>query len=150
MMLQSVQRNAVILGLFAIATAAILALTNAGTVDKIRCNKQAALEHSLHQVMPEDYFDNNLLLDVISVEDPLLGRKQHHIYRARKQGAAAGAVLEATAPDGYGGALSLLIGIDAKGVITGVRVVPPHTETPGFGDQVELKKSDRILGFTGP
>ncbi len=148
-MIRSVQRNAIILGLFAIATAAALAITNAGTLDRIRCNKQAALQSSLHQVMPAALFDNSLLADVITVNDALLGRGAHHIYRARRQGDSAGAVMEATAADGYGGSLSLLIGVNAEGIVQGVRVVPPHNETPGLGDKVELKKSDWVLSFNG-
>lgn len=149
MITQSITRNAVILGLFAIATAATLALTNQGTIDRIRCNKQAALENSLHEVMPAGRFDNDLLADVISVNDALLGRGEHHVYRARLQQQPAGAVIEATAPDGYGGALRLLVGVDAQGTITGVRLVPPHNETPGLGDKVELKKSPWVLSFDG-
>ena len=41
------------------------------------------------------------------------------------------------------------MGVSADGTITGVRVVPPHNETPGLGDKVELKKSDWILDFNG-
>lgn len=149
MMFRSVQRNAIILGLFAIATAAALALTNAATLDRVRCNKQIAFTNTLEQVLPADHYDNSLLTDFITVEDPLLGRKTHHIYRGRLQGKPAGLIFEATAPDGYGGALSLLVGINVEGSLTGVRVIPPHNETPGLGDKAELKKSDWILGFDG-
>lgn len=144
---KSISRNALILGLFAITTAATLALTNEGTLDTIRCNRQQALEHSLHEVMPPARADNDLLADRITVEDPLLGRGEHRIYRARQNHKAAGAVIEAVAPDGYGGAISLLVGVDENGTVTGVRVVPPHNETPGLGDRIELKKSDWIFGF---
>lgn len=149
MMLQSISKNAVILGLFAIATAATLALTNEGTLQRIQCNKQHALESSLLEVMPKALFDNALLQDVIVVEDPSLARKPQHLYRARLNDKPAGVVIEASAPDGYGGAISLLVGIDASGDITGVRVVPPHNETPGLGDKVELKKSPWVLSFNG-
>jgi electron transport complex protein RnfG len=149
MMRQAITRNSLILGLFAITTAGVLALTNNATVPKIECNRQAALNSSLLEVMPAQQFDNTLLTDFITVNDPLLGRNGHHIYRARLDGEPNGAVLEATAPDGYGGKLSLLVGVSADGTITGVRVVPPHNETPGLGDKVELKKSDWVLDFNG-
>jgi electron transport complex protein RnfG len=57
--------------------------------------------------------------------------------------------MEATAPEGYGGAIELLVGVNANGEITGVRVVPPHNETPGLGDKIETKKSDWIYSFDG-
>ena len=149
MMQQAITRNSVILGLFAIATAGTLALTNEATLPKIECNRQQALASSLYQVMPAGMADNNLLQDWITVSDPLLGRGDHHVYRARQNNQPSGVVLEAVAPDGYGGRISLLVGVDMNGIITGVRVVPPHNETPGLGDKVELKKSDWILSFDG-
>ena len=38
----------------------------------------------------------------------------------------------AVAAHGYGGMISMLVGIDADGVVTGVRIIE-HTETPGLG-----------------
>ncbi len=149
MMRYAITKNAVILGLFAIGTAATLATTNEATLDQVRCNKQQALMTSLNQVMPHHQHDNDLLADRITVNDPLLGRSEQHLYRARLNGENSGAVLEATAPDGYGGAIALIVGVDTQGQVQGVRVVPPHNETPGLGDSIETKKSDWILGFNG-
>lgn len=149
MMRQAITKNAVILSLFAIGTAATLAITNELTISKVECNKQAALMKSLNEVMPHDQHDNDLLADRITVNDPLLGRSEHNIYRARLGDNASGAVLEATAPDGYGGNIALIVGVNAQGTVSGVRVVPPHNETPGLGDNVETKKSDWIYGFDG-
>ncbi|BAP14519.1 MAG: electron transporter RnfG [Alcanivorax borkumensis] len=149
MMRYAITKNAVILGLFAIGTAATLAITNEATLDQVRCNKQQALMTSLNQVMPHHQHDNDLLADRITVNDPLLGRSEQHLYRARLNGENSGAVLEANAPDGYGGAIALIVGVDTQGQVQGVRVVPPHNETPGLGDSIETKKSDWILGFNG-
>ena len=149
MMRYAITKNAVILGLFAIGTAATLAITNEATLDQVRCNKQQALMTSLNQVMPHHQHDNDLLADRITVNDPLLGRSEQHLYRARLNGENSGAVLEATAPDGYGGAIALIVGVDTQGQVQGVRVVPPHNETPSLGDSIETKKSDWILGFNG-
>ena len=149
MMRYAITKNAVILSLFAISTAAALAITNELTIGKVECNKQAALMASLNEVMPHDRHDNDLLADRITVSDPLLGRNGHHIYRARLDGKPNGAVLEATAPDGYGGNIALIVGVDTQGKVQGVRVVPPHNETPGLGDKIETKKSDWIYGFNG-
>ena len=149
MMQHAITRNSLILGLFAIATAGTLALTNEATLPRIECNQQQALASSLHQVMPADRADNNLLQDWITVTDPLLGSGEHRIYRARQDGKPNGAVLETVAAEGYGGRINLLVGVDMNGTITGVRVVPPHNETPGLGDKIEAKKSDWIKSFNG-
>ena len=149
MMRQAISRNMVILSVFAIGTAATLAITNELTIGKVECNKQAALMASLNEVMPHEQHDNDLLADRLTVSDPLLGRNGHHVYRARLDGEPNGAVLEATAPDGYGGNIALIVGVDTQGKVQGVRVVPPHNETPGLGDKIETKKSDWIYGFNG-
>jgi electron transport complex protein RnfG len=149
MMRQAISRNMVILSVFAIGTAATLAITNELTIGKVECNKQAALMASLNEVMPHEKHDNDLLADRLTVSAPLLGRNGHHVYRARLDGEPSGAVLEATAADGYGGNIALIVGVDTQGKVQGVRVVPPHNETPGLGDKIETKKSDWIYGFNG-
>lgn len=149
MMRQAITRNALVLSLFAIGTAAMLAFTNNSTLPQIQCNRELALKNSLLEVIPADRFDNVLLADSISVEDPLLGRGEHMIYRARLQDSPTGMVVQATAPDGYGGAIRLLIGVAQDGTLTGVRMIPPHNETPGLGDNIDIRKSDWITGFNG-
>jgi electron transport complex protein RnfG len=79
----------------------------------------------------------------------LLGRGDHTVYRARLNNEPSGVVMQATAPDGYGGAIRLLVGVDRNGVLTGVRMIPPHNETPGLGDAIDVRKSDWITRFTG-
>lgn len=59
-----------------------------------------------------------------------------------------GYALETVAPDGYSGAIRLIVGTDAKGAVSAVRVLA-HKETPGLGDKIELKKSDWINSFVG-
>lgn len=149
MIRDAITRNAVVLSLFAIGTAAMLAFTNNQTLPQIECNRQQALQQSLLEVMPAHHFDNVLLADTIQVSDPLLGRGEHWVYRARQGDTPAGLVLETIAPDGYGGAIALLVGVDANGVLTGVRMIPPHNETPGLGDAIDVRKSDWITRFTG-
>ena len=58
------------------------------------------------------------------------------------------------APLGYGGPIDLLIGFEIKKNHTksfvrlhGVRVIPPHKETPGLGDKILPEYSDWILSF---
>jgi Na+-translocating ferredoxin:NAD+ oxidoreductase subunit G len=149
MMREAISRNALVLSLFAISTAALLALTNSRTLPQIECNREKSLEGSLLEVMPAQRFDNVLLADSVSVADPLLGRGAHTVYRARMNNNPAGVVIQATAPDGYGGAIRLLVGVDKNGVLTGVRMIPPHNETPGLGDAIDVRKSDWITRFTG-
>ena len=57
-------------------------------------------------------------------------------------------IVPATAPDGYGGAIELIVGINADGTVAGVRVVA-HKETPGLGDKIDARKSRWIDAFAG-
>lgn len=149
MMQHAMTRSALILSLFAIATAGTLALTNRATLPRIACNAEDALRNSLAQVMPAERHDNALLADAITVTDKRLGRGEHQVWRARLDGKNSGAIIEAEAPDGYGGRIKLLVGVSANGTITGVRMVPPHNETPGLGDKIDIRKSGWMLGFEG-
>ncbi|MHA5866058.1 electron transport complex subunit RsxG, partial [Pseudomonas aeruginosa] len=69
-------------------------------------------------------------------------------YVARLHGQASAVILQASAPDGYSGAIQLLVGVTAQGRLLGVRVVA-HKETPGLGDRIELAKSPWVHGFDG-
>jgi electron transport complex protein RnfG len=145
----AISRNALILGLFAIGAAAALTLTQQATETRVFCNRQQALADTLAQVMPPARHDNRLREDRITVTDERLGPGPKALYRARRHGQPAGVVLQATAPDGYGGAIDLLVGLDRAGTVLGVRVIPPHHETPGLGDGIERRKSAWIVAFNG-
>ena len=102
------------------------------------------------QTLPPGSFDNNLIRDAqILPADPQLGLKRPGLaYVARKQGVANAVVLETIAPDGYAGEIRLLIGIQANGQISGVRVTG-HMETPGLGDYIEIGRNPWITQFNG-
>ena len=57
-------------------------------------------------------------------------------------------MLDVVAPDGYAGAIGLLVAVDRDGRVLGVRVTR-HGETPGLGDDIEVQRSDWITRFTG-
>lgn len=138
-----------ILGLFAVAGTGLVALTYDGTAERIAENEREYLLRSLHQIIPPDSHNNDIYTDVIQVRDPLLGTSQSvAVYRARRDKEPVAAVLASVAPDGYGGAIKLLVGINYDGTIAGVRVVS-HKETPGLGDAIEAERSPWILGFNG-
>lgn len=149
-MRRHILRSGLLLGVFAVAGTGVLLWIDAQTRDIIAANERATLLSRLHQVLPDSAYDNNLALDTIEVTAPeALGSKQPlTVYRARKDGRPVAAVLTVVAPDGYNGAIRLLVGVYTNGEISGVRVVS-HQETPGLGDAVEAAKSDWITRFAG-
>lgn len=147
---RAISKNSLVLGLFAIVTTAAIAATYLSTRDAIAAQERAAQAKALLQIVPRSRHDNSMLDDVLPVSDSALlslpGPEQIHI--ARQRGEVVAVIIPAVAPDGYGGTIKLITGINADGSIAGVRVVA-HNETPGLGDKVDLKKSDWVLGFNG-
>ncbi|NQD92872.1 electron transport complex subunit RsxG [Pseudomonas sp. CrR25] len=143
-------KNSLVLGLFAVATVGLVALVQQATASRITASEREAQVRALAEILPEGSYDNHLLDNRIDVHDPkLLGSKRPQpAYVAIKDGQPSAVILRATAPDGYSGAIQLLVGIRANGQLAGVRVLN-HRETPGLGDKVELSKSRWILGFDG-
>lgn len=141
--------GALILGLFAIVGTGLVALTQAGTAERIAENERQALLRNLHQVVSPSLHNNDIYADSIEVTDPMLGSAQPvRVYRARQDGQPVAAVIATIAPNGYGGGIKLLVGIRYDGTLTGVRVIS-HKETPGLGDAIEAERSDWVLGFNG-
>lgn len=139
----------VLLALYAVAGAGLVAFTYEQTAERIAANERAALLASLRALVPAETIDNDMLTDVIEVSAPaLLGGTTTTVYRGRKQGQPVAAVLTPVAPDGYSGPIKLLVAIGHDGGLTGVRVVS-HKETPGLGDRIEEEKSDWVHGFDG-
>lgn len=148
--LRNALRTGVILFVFAVVGTAMLAFTHDRTEPTITRGQLAEKRRLLSQVLPARLYDNDLLASQQSVPpDDLLGTRQtSSLWLARRDGAFSGVVLEAVAPDGYSGDIALLIGIDANGTVTGVRVTA-HRETPGLGDYIDRAKSEWIEQFSG-
>ena len=140
--------TAVLLGIFAIAGTGMVAYTYDNTADRIADNEREALLKSLHAIVPPSLHDNDLPSDTIQVTSKeLLGTsKPVTVYRARKDGKPVAAILTPVAPDGYNGAIKLLVAISYQGNIFGIRVIS-HQETPGLGDTIDTDKSDWVNEF---
>ncbi len=142
-------KNAAVLGLFAIVTVGAVTLLQQGTAERIQAAERAAQVRALGEILPAGSYDNHLLDDSVPIQDRLLGNKSPlPAYVAIKDGRPSAVILQAIAPDGYSGAIHLLVGIHADGRVAGVRVIG-HRETPGLGDKIELAKSRWIRSFEG-
>ncbi len=147
-MVKSSARGAAIMIAFAVVFTGLMAVVYGLTKTIVQANEDHARLALITQVLPAGSYDNNLLADVKTITDPALGDGEHHVYLARKSGKVVAVVAEATAPDGYSGAIDILVGVFAQGDIAGVRVVK-HKETPGLGDYIEIAKSEWIRIFDG-
>ncbi|ARN75042.1 electron transport complex subunit RsxG [Oceanicoccus sagamiensis] len=145
---ESIGRNSLLLGFFAILSTAIIAGTYLGSQDIIRENIRQAEERALLEIVPKSRHNNSMLEDAHGISDSdMLGlRSEKKYYIARQDGEAVAVIFPATAREGYTGDIDMIIGINVDGTIAGARVLS-HRETPGLGDGIDRKKSAWIDGF---
>ncbi|MBF7729765.1 electron transport complex subunit RsxG [Pseudomonas sp. N040] len=145
---RSMLKNSLVLGLFAILTVGLVAITEQGTAERIALAERDAKSRALSELLPAGSYDNHLQDTLRRLHDPSLGSKASPAYLATLDGKPAAVILQVTTPEGYSGSIDLLVGILADGRLAGVRVIR-HKETPGLGDKIELAKSDWIRSFAG-
>lgn len=135
------RRTALILFVFVIVFTGLLAGAYQLTRPAIEASARTEKMRLINEVLPPGSYDNDLLGDALKLPPtPELGLADGgEVLRARRNGQPAALVLEAVAPDGYAGAIRLILAMDAEGRLLGVRVTQ-HKETPGLGDYIEPKK----------
>ena len=138
-------RYGFLLALVAVFCTALSAGIYHMTSHKIQAAMEAEQRRLLLEVIPQEYFDNNLLTAATTPTAPQLNGI-HRVYFAAKAGKLSAYAYETTAPDGYSGNIRLLVGLTPAGEVLGVRVIEHH-ETPGLGDKIEKRISDWILSF---
>lgn len=141
---------AAVLAVTAILAVGVVAVVNDRARPQIEASQRAEQLRQLTAVLGGLDYDNDPLADTLVVRDPqYLGTAAPlTVHRIRRDGEPVAVLLNAVAPDGYAGALQLLVAIDAQGRLIGVRVLG-HRETPGLGDFVEERRTDWIRQFDG-
>ena len=129
--------------LITVAVAAALAGVNAVTADRIAKSKEAKVQQAIAQVLPDSFGLQQL---------PLTG-DGHPLVKA-VYSAASGYAVEVQ-PAGFGGNISMMVGVDAEGKVLGVSIVS-HTETAGLGAVAAASTSkgqafrDSFAGLSDP
>ena len=113
---------------FSIAAGALLGWVNDVTAGPIAEADAKTLSDAIALVVPG--FDNN---PAESPEEVETDGATYKVYRATKGGEFIGAAVEASA-NGFGGALTVLVGFDAEGNIIDYSLLN-HAETPGLGSK---------------
>ena len=146
---QQIVLTSLVLAAFTVLGVGVVAFMHQHTEPLIKAQEDAALNRQLAAVLPQG-FDNDPALSrrELAVDALLGGQGKPEVYTARKSGKVIGWALRMIAPNGYSGAIHLLVGVDVNGTVSGVRVIS-HKETPGLGDPIEAEKSQWIHGFTG-
>ena len=134
----------VLLGIVALLASAALAMAASATGEAIAAAEAKDLRDSLSEVLPAGLADNDFLKDTVDLKN---GEKTVTIYRARKEGVVKAALFK-VAERGYAGDIQVLMAVDSDGRTLGVRVLK-HSETPGLGDKIEVKKDPWVKSFDG-
>ncbi len=134
----------ILLGTIALLASGALAAVSNLTGPAIAAAEAKDLRDSLSEVLPAGLADNDFLKDTVELERD---GKTVTVYRAR-HGSELKAALFKVAERGYGGEIQILMAVDADGRMLGVRILK-HSETPGLGDKIDVKKDDWVLDFNG-
>lgn len=138
------------LAFFAFISVIFVATTNQLTLNKIAENQAMMLLKSLNEIVPVSSYDNDLVASKVILKAKGTGfERDTPVYLATINNVPKTAIFEVTTLNGYSGAITILVGVDAqKKNIQGVRVVQ-HKETPGLGDKMETRKSNWVMSFNG-
>ena len=139
--MQMAVRTALILFAFVTVFTGLLSGAYFWTLPTIQAAASEEKMTLIDEVLPRSEYDNDLLHDTVEIAaTPALGQDAPTTaYRARQGDVAKALVLEAIAPDGYGGKIRMIVALAPDSTVLGVRVTQ-HKETPGLGDYVDPKK----------
>jgi len=108
--------------------------------------RQETLKALLAVIPPVDNSPDTDTVSLVVGKDKKGKEIQRIFYRGRMQGQLAGVAFKAVAPDGYSGAIEIMVGVDPGGTVTGLEILA-HSETPGLGSKISLPSfRDQFLG----
>lgn len=124
----SLKNMVLVLTAITVIATGLLAYVNQLTAGPIAEANAKALSDAIAVVVPG--FDNNPAEAPETIE---LDGASYKIYKATKGGEFIGAAVESSA-NGFGGAISVLVGFDTEGNIIDYSLLS-HAETPGLGSK---------------
>lgn len=106
----------------------ILGAVNSVTRPFIERNELASEEKAMKQLIVEaESFITVLVEEEKKIEETVIKK----VVAAKKDSKTVGYVLRVE-PNGYGGIIKMLVGVDTEGKVKGISILE-HSETPGFG-----------------
>jgi len=120
-------RLVLVLTSVSIISGILLALIESSTKDEITGQEKSIKLDKVTLVLPNH--DNDPYEDKRDVEGV-------DFYIGKKDDMVVGVAFETEEKEGYGGPISIMLGVSLKGEITGIEVIS-HKETPGLGKKIE-------------
>lgn len=120
------------LGIITIVAGTSLGYIYKLTEEPINESRQKKQQEAIQLVVPE--FDNNPAEDMYEITTD--EGETLKVFPAKKDGEDVGVAIESVSPKGYGGDVSVMVGILPDGTINNYAVLE-HTETPGLGSKMD-------------
>jgi electron transport complex protein RnfG len=124
-------RLIVVLTLICLLAGLMLAWVNKFTAEPIKQAELAEKMNALREVLPE--YDNAPNNDTCVIESD---GKEWIFYVARKGGSFVGAAFETVSSEGYGGDITIMVGVTADKSLCAIDVLKAK-ETPGLGAKID-------------
>lgn len=139
---KSILRLAGVLFIITAVVAGALGYVNSITKDRIAAIEVEKIQNAMKEIAPDAE-------GFVEIKDFKTNDKTVlHVYEIRTEGAYAGLCLQ-VAPTGFGGAINMIVGIDAEGSVLGVRITS-MSETAGMGSKTgEPKWLAQFNGLSG-
>ncbi len=132
--------TAVLLGITLVASAGV-GVVNTITKEPIAQAEAAAKVEALKQVLPA--FEGEPAVQTLTIDAlPLT------VYTASAAGEVVGYAVESLSKNGFGGAISLMVGFSASGEVLNVNVLK-QTETPGLGTKMADEGNPLLASIQG-
>ena len=124
--MNEILRPAGILLAITVVASGLLGVVSEVTAEQIAIQEEKTQTEAMQAVYPDaDAFTE------IELTEEQTSTTVTAAYEASSGGELIGYVVN-VAPNGYGGAVSTMVGVDLEGVVTGIKVVS-HSETAGLG-----------------
>jgi electron transport complex protein RnfG len=126
-----------VLTLVCLVSALALALVNNLTEERIAEQRRRAKLRAVTEALPRDdvQYDNDPSQDVSTISQWEEEGVPKTIYLGTRSDKIVGVAFTAVG-EGYGGFITIMMGVDPEGEITGIEVLE-HLETPGLGANIE-------------
>jgi electron transport complex protein RnfG len=135
--MKEISRLALILTLITAVSALLLAMVEKVTREPIAQQRRLVTLSALQAVLPPaDNSPDQDTVTLVTGKDSKGNDVETIFYRGRKGGELTGIAFKAVAPDGYSGNVSVMVGIEPDGHVSGLAILQ-HAETPGLGANIE-------------
>lgn len=121
-MMESLKLGGILLLITTICSG-LLGFVNSQTAPVIKAGKELTQQEAVKNLLPEAE-------NVIEIKD-IAEEKITTVFVTYREDAYTGSVVKVY-PEGYGGSIELLVGVEASGEVSGIQILS-HQETPGLG-----------------